>query len=454
MDNRKIQPRTIRSFLFELNSELVWCRNDPDTLAVVFHTVLIKHLFYDKYRELEYGRRMPDAFMFQVQEGEKEKNISILQLVQDLKSEIRTAEEIKEILYKNPVAVFCISHYNYGWKAVFNAPEKVGGESAREHHDRIMISEDLLAEQEKNDRIDHIIWYLISRGTSEYTNPQVAVERVKPILLIDDLEEQKEAWNVYCSAAFYGTNAYKNSETIFKLGVKPSVSLFQAFYVTNQGKETWLNLLGFYSEVLCPAKIDMEVIDTMTYVDLYKGKDVLIKSAALFSGLRIEGNLNQSQIYWRFLSKYISAIRSYGYGETYFGLEMREGVLLEAQKNIVSIEKVLDYCKGELQTVREQYAPEMLFAQELQILQKFIDHNIELIKTPTSIYYQFPINVNISSKPVHQDENVLRNLMELKQTRGEGLGKAADQAYREGKLSVWDFKHVMESAVTRQDETE
>lgn len=335
---------------------------------VVILFFLLKHFYYEAYKKISSGESLLDTFTFLYQG----KNDTILNWVAYCHNEginildLITTED-------NKLSAFIISIFKYNCDI-----ETIGND----FEDFINESRNNIKNKNLNEEKDRIIWSLIANGKSEYTDCEKFINRFYSEVIDTPKTEWIKNFNKLWGDLY--NRKYKDMEkrdnySIFRLGISSMVSLFQANYVIGRTGSQWINLIDFY--FLYNKNLDMitpELIECLYYCEL-SDRNSYLYIINKFNNLKITKNLNSHKSYKRFLLEYLSMFSTLGFCDTYDIWDLREQS--KEYIDVKTIEKnVFLPLRKKLEDLHKNI-PMKIIQNDIEILIKFLDKNIELVNT-------------------------------------------------------------------------
>lgn len=301
----------------------------------------------------------------------------------------------------------------------------------------------LMKNEDKRSRIDHLVANLLQNGRSERTDLQVAVERFCTEVL-PQRERWEEAWNAYQEKYYNEKDGYKDNKTVFPLMGDRFLRLFQGFYIYRRSTEEWCGLLDCYAAV-GENQIDAEFIQNLYYCDVQR-QEVYLKALEIFCRAKVIGNLNHVKDYKKFLQKYLKQVFYFGYSNN----RVFEPYEIET---IVFLDKDAKYAINELHHMTRAIRNAQKTAipqinKELRLIKRFIVRNIMIIRNKQNIFNRaLTANVSFNSRTPHQ-EKVDEFLSRLKDAESkEDLDRLKDdieEAYQRRELYPIEVNRIME----------
>ena len=360
--------RKTQLFLNELNQVINEKEIYKKNKRVVILFFLLKHFYYEAYKKISSGESLLDTFTFLYQD----KNDTVLNWIAYCHNEginildLITTED-------NKLSAFIISIFEYNCDI-----ETIGDD----FEDFINESRNNIKNKNLNEEKDRIIWSLIANGKSEYTDCEKFINRFYTEVIDTPKTEWIKNFNKLWGDLY--NRKYKDMEkrdnySIFRLGISSMVSLFQANYVIGRTGSQWIKLIDFY--FLYNKNLDMitpELIECLYYCEL-SDRNSYLYIINKFNNLKITKNLNLHKSYKKFLLEYLSMFSTLGFCDTYDIFDLRDNS--KEYININSIKKnVFLPLRKKLEDLHKNI-PMKIIQNDIEILIKFLDKNIELVNT-------------------------------------------------------------------------
>ena len=363
--------RKTQLFLTELNQVITEKEIYKKNKRVVILFFLLKHFYYEAYKQIYPGESILDTFTF-VYHDKKDtilnwviychnKKINILDLM--------TTEN-------NKLSAFIISIFEYNCDI-----ETINND----FEDFINEARNNLKNKNLNEQKDRIIWNLIGNGKSEYTDCEKFINTFYNEVINTPKTEWFQNFNNFTENLFnrkYKGMEKRDNNTIFRMGIPIMVSLFQANYVTGRTALEWKNLIDFYFLYNDYSKnldtITPRLIECLCYCEL-SDRSFYLYVINKFNNLKVTKNLNSHKSYKRFLLEYLSMFSTLGFCDTHATSDLRD----ESKEyiNINSIEKnVFLPLRKKLEDLHKNIPMEII-QNDIEMLIKFLDKNIELVNT-------------------------------------------------------------------------
>ncbi|WP_339055799.1 ATP-binding protein [Fusobacterium animalis] len=365
---KNVTIRKTQLFLNELNQVINEKEIYKKNKRVVILFFLLKHFYYEAYKKISSGESLLDTFTFLYQD----KNDTILNWIAYCHNEginildLITTED-------NKLSAFIISIFEYNCDI-----ETIGDD----FEDFINESRNNIKNKNLNEEKDRIIWSLMANGKSEYTDCEKFINRFYTEVIDTPKTEWIKNFNKLWGDLY--NRKYKDMEkrdnySIFRLGISSMVSLFQANYVIGRTGSQWINLIDFY--FLYNKNLDMitpELIECLYYCEL-SDRNSYLYIINKFNNLKITKNLNSHKSYKRFLLEYLSMFSTLGFCDTYDIWDLREQS--KEYIDVKTIEKnVFLPLRKKLEDLHKNI-PMKIIQNDIEILIKFLDKNIELVNT-------------------------------------------------------------------------
>ena len=422
---KNVTIRKTQLFLNELNQVINEKGIYKKNKRVVILFFLLKHFYYEAYKKISSGESLLDTFTFLYQG----KNDTILNWVAYCHNEginildLITTED-------NKLSAFIISIFKYNCDI-----ETIGND----FEDFINESRNNIKNKNLNEEKDRIIWSLIANGKSEYTDCEKFINRFYSEVIDIPKTEWIKNFNKLWGDLY--NRKYKDMEkrdnySIFRLGISSMVSLFQANYVIGRTGSQWINLIDFY--FLYNKNLDMitpELIECLYYCEL-SDRNSYLYIINKFNNLKITKNLNSHKSYKRFLLEYLSMFSTLGFCDTYDIWDLREQS--KEYIDVKTIEKnVFLPLRKKLEDLHKNI-PMKIIQNDIEILIKFLDKNIELVNTSDNFEkpdIHFDSKVTIRSFNQEIVDKLNQSKLNEKEFEKEVIEKYINQEITAGEVS-------------------
>jgi hypothetical protein len=423
--------RKIQIFLEEINNTLK-NNNYINYKRQLITYFFIKHFMYYLYEKLS----IEDSFIDCCKFIYKKKEYTIYELFENYESGILKDNDISYI-FKNQhnrdiLALICFFDYKFSW-----TPKTENSQNA----DKIYLiqTEDISNIQDKqtNEKIDRLIWNLLCNGKSEYTDFEEAVKLMKELVLNLPSAQQEQGYTDFCKKIGNGDFDKFDNMTIFRIGVSDSTSIFQAFRVYEQDAEVWKKLIDFYLKHNKIRDINSGLLQVFKYC-LISNKEVYLYVLKKFNDLKIIGNLNDTKSYRRFFISYTEAFSNLGFINTRELNYVSEDILHKFDVEFVKKEIIQKF----IQDFKDLYTiiPLEQAKNEILLMIKFLEKNIELIETKNSLEeYKGGIKSEMSMEL--STDKIIKELKEKNLTEKQLL-ETLKEGYEKGKYSAHEVATV------------
>jgi len=428
--------RRPHQYLTELYECLQWKDSYKDEVskrtAIAFFC--IKHFFDDLNKKMNVAESPLDTLTLKHMDNQ----YTLKQLVAMAASGKLTEEQIREIISAEEnaqvLAVLHLLKYNFD----FGDNEQISDHSKLFENILDKAPEDL-AKKHTNEKIDRIIWNLLSNGKTSNTDYENAVEQVIAEILDKPIEEQHGAYTAFCKRMFDQRDESgdrSDNETIFRLGVPPFVEIFRAFRVVRAPSAVWMKLVDFYFRNEEIDKITPDVIATLRYC-YFASEQLYIHVIKKFNSLSVIGNMNDQKPYTSFLLHFLEALSRIGYLNTHdIGMIQREQDIKSQMK---SVQHVLDDYRNKLTQLHDSI-PIVQAQANLDIVIEFIEKNNEIIESIKKLEPPGPrITTTMSSRLPHQEE--VDRLVDLKADE-ERFMQEVEKSYAEERITVYEISSL------------
>jgi hypothetical protein len=431
MENASI--RTLINFIIEadiLLSENTDFQNDENRKTIITFT-FVKYFYPHIYKEFTIDKGLLDTFKFQYN-GE---DYSIFDLISkneqaDESDKCEKTEKIDTtILLENTInrdKLALLSLFGYELD-IYNASNV---EAMKERD---------IKNSSSNEKKDRLIWNLLCRGKSEYTNNENAVKKFITEVLNINSDLQNEAYLRYCNDMFNERYEKKDNDTIFNYSESNFISLAQSFVACNIDNKNWIKFIEFYTKNTQKNTLDLEVLQILLYAPLCD-KNMFIHLIRIFSSMDIIGNMNTSKIFYRFIVKYFRGLSSFGYTNT------RElEIIVDNNEELIIVEYFDRYTMVIISRMKllKRIINIEVINDELELLIKFLEKCIEIVLTEDVIEKREPrVTTSYSSSYKNQDE--FDRLNSLKDTvDAKSFSNAILNSYNNNRISAYEIAKLL-----------
>lgn len=424
--------RKVEHFLDELEMAL---HSNPDyqqkkNKRTVIAFFLLKHFFEPYYEKLKQGECLMDCMTFSYQ-GESYTLPELLKLREndeDGKPGL-TSEDIRAIFQmkenRDTYGMLGLFDYEYRAYQIERNREEIQNEPIRNIRDN-----------NANDKLNRIIWNLLSNGRSENTDFEENARELIEGVLSKPESEWKEAYGRYAETAHHGTYRKRDNKTLSRFGMRVYTQLFQAFRVYDAGEAEWMGLLRLFFMLEPETFIDIEFIEMINYCDVGK-RQVYLEILRCFNRMAVKGNMNDQQCYRTFLKNFLGAIGALGYADCIetWQLEGKGGI----ENSLEEVQYYMQHCITKLDQSDAELDIEAFHA-DIRLIKAFVEKNQELIRAKKQLKPAEPQwKTSVSTRWLHQelvDELQNSNLTE------EELMAELEKCYREESLNPREIKAV------------
>lgn len=242
-------------------------------------------------------------------------------------------------------------------------------------------SYDVVAANEKRERVNRIIWNLLQNGKSEYSNAHACVEKFINDVLRKDQAEWPQAWKKY-QDDLYHERIYKDNRTIYKIGISDLKNLAQAFSFEEHSEKVWLQFIKFVFWLWKDKSINLLLLEICNSIAL-DSEDVYLAVLSLFVKLKCGINYNNRQEYWYFLRKYVTPIAYWGYEQNIVHrlLNMLDDLNEGVQRIDIYVDEICVLLK-ELSAAVQAYldVQSEQYQADINLIVAFLNKNMQIIR--------------------------------------------------------------------------
>lgn len=442
--------RRVRNYLIE--SKLYLSKKEglsEEAKRIILKVLYLKFFHHNMFEKLKPGKSLEEVYLFK-NKGDDKTLFEFYSHVLNSKNPKATFKELmKNGQNHDSYYLFCFLGYE-GYDYV----KKIENEKKSTEPSKLDYTQHL-QNQEKRERINRIIWNLLMNGESEYSDQQLFMKRfVNEVLEAGNEEMQLTAWGRLQNQSL-NEKIYKNNNGIFYFGINYFVSLAQGMYVCGY-QEKWPDFFQFYKRIQKEIVVDVDFVKMLSFVDI-KSKDTLLISAMdFFNQGKLIGNLNQKQEYYHFLYEYIDCIGRWEFIHSLAPLELENwrvisGFTLTNERLVKILKQLWEDTNDELRKKNNKR-----LIKELQIIQKFIQKNIELIEMQNPYSIDRP-SVEMKAKTIHTHQKEVDMIYEMLNQYPDNpqalveCEKMMDEFYEEGKLTIYELRSAQRSVARKKE---
>ena len=441
--------RKVRDYLLELKEVLSsnpqFCQEK--TAETVCYILFIKHFFPADFDLLTIGESPLQTFYFVEQDGKRRYTLPEIlkscQFVQGEKQE--TAEERGKkltALFSVPengrrLALLILLGYRFSF-----LPARPG---------EPFSSGQVL--EEKNRKIDHLVWNLIANGSSELTDAENDINQLEKIVLDQPESKWEESWKQFQMDRYNGKFAKINNKTVARMDHGKFIDTFRAMQISGKAGHIQGRFLPVFFSLYSRNEITVELLECLVCCDLTQKRD-FFEILKFFNSLSVEGSPAAVQVYRTFFARYMGNICILGYCERLeswmfeLPLPQKSGAVKRkaddnlvdaAKKSLMELQRELEYRK------KKNDIPYILpFVQEeYEILLDFVQKNQELLEC-SGLLPEPGVKVSVGGHRTiwpHQEE--IDHLIDLKKKDKAAFDSALKESYSSGKLYLSELKLIL-----------
>lgn len=421
-----------------IKNEMYHTLKDYKKKIITFY--FIKHFDYELFDILNDEDSFIESCIFSY----KDKFYTIIDLIYNLTEKHITNEDIEIILSNdtNRKRLIYLILFDYDFDFLYKE-HKLNTKSRivtpNENDDRIIgvlnESKASLQSYQTNDKINRLIKNLISAGKSENTDFEIAVKEMNKKVLNQPKELQEKGYNKLAEMMYHGIFDKSDNQTIFHFGISNKFKLFQAFSIYESNASQWIKLIDFF--IKPKSKINSHTIQILNYCKL-DDRDILLHIYKRFSELDVESNLNNTISYKKFIYEYLVALARNGYMIIDNLYHIQKGTNGEFEKEIY-LKYIFPECLEKISELKK-IIDNPSISNELEIIEKFINKNIELINSEKDENEYVP-RIETSSRI---EDPIIKKSEEykmLKLTKTELKRKLEDE-YINKKINLYEYKCI------------
>jgi hypothetical protein len=406
---------------FEMKRDLF--SNHKETVISFY---ILKHLYSEAFKKLDIRDSLLEAFKFKVDD----KEITILQLIKLYKENAITKEKIEEIFFEKQ------NQESYGILKLFKY-EIINHENYKDQERSRDIEEKV---KHDNEKIDRIIWGLLYEGKSIFTDFEYAAIKFSDEVLSKPVSTQKEAFQDFWNYFYYSDNIVTDNTTIFKFGSSNFLELFKCFKVANIDNEIQIKLIDFYFEYNDNKEFNLDLVKCMSYCPLNTTKEYLTILSYLNS-LQVVGNLSEKEEFAEFLNKYVHALTSLSFIESYNYFDDIKDFIKDQGYILLRFSELLK----DLEKVKSRHRQVRLFSTiaDLDVIILFVRKIIEILKCEEKIKIERRpyINTEFTSRKRNQEE--FDRLKQLIESGADNRIVEIEVSYKQKKITLYEVNQLL-----------
>lgn len=384
---------------------------------IVIGFFILKHLRPHVYEKLSSNRDLIEALKFKKKDDDKQYTMSQLIEKNDIDSELKKD-------------VFKIKENRENYRAF----KLLGYEIYKGYSENVRQEV-----EEKNRKINQVIWNLLYEGESSLTDYEHMVEQFIEQVFEQPYEEKKDAWFYYLN---HLGDFWDSERWIYR---KPDLrDIFKGFRLVNEEEKYQEELIDLYFRYSNqPSEFNLEVIQCMNLCPIYT-KNRYLKVIQYINKLDIVRNFNSDSDFGEFLSKYIRELEKFHYGSSYANYFTANDLAAfeksSKEKLIHDIETDKKRLKEFLSTYEEEGFTNIIKEYEDIIL--FLEKMIQVIQTKEKVVTTKGSEI-ISTIEVRENKRLkeLRELYESNPTEGK---KQIMEAYEKEELTLAYIDSIFE----------
>lgn len=446
--------RKVRDYLLELKEVLSsnpqFCQEK--TAETVCYILFIKHFFPADFDLLTIGESPLQTFYFVEQDGKRRYTLPEIlkscQFVQGEKQE--TAEERGKkltALFSVPengrrLALLILLGYRFSF-----LPARPG---------EPFSSGQVL--EEKNRKIDHLVWNLIANGSSELTDAENDINQLEKIVLDQPESKWEESWKQFQMDRYNGKFAKINNKTVARMDHGKFIDTFRAMQISGKAGHIQGRFLPVFFSLYSRNEITVELLECLVCCDLTQKRD-FFEILKFFNSLSVEGSPAAVQVYRTFFARYMGNICILGYCERLqdwmfeLPLPQKSGVVKrKADEALVDAAKrSLAELKQELESKKTKIMSYVLpdiqeyVQKEYEILLAFVQKNQELLECDDSLHEPEIIGSFGEDRTIWPHQEEIDRLIDLKKKDKAAFEFALKESYSSGKLYLSELKVILSS---------
>ena len=294
---------------------------------------------------------------------------------------------------------------------------------------------------ENNEKIDHLIWCILSAGREPMTSSECFVEKFETEVLCKPECDQKEAYLNLCYKYYNGNISDRlGAKTIFRFGEKPEKAIFRSYCLANATPTQWTKLIEFSFTHFQLDEVTPELIECLLYVPVFKNEKLLFLVIEKFNQLKPTGNMNNDKSYALFLERYLRTL-----SERDFLKESVRWQITQDDETInkqLCIEVLADEIK-QLDSVKTSYVEMPSVYHDLEKVKGFLLSNIGIIQNEKKCgRSSLHVKCQMESRLINQDE--YDRLKSIQQNNSGNFHAEVNNSYESGKIFYSEVKKLCE----------
>ena len=202
----------------------------------------------------------------------------------------------------------------------------------------------------------------------------------------------------------------------------------------------------FYERIRKEIIVDVDLVKMLSFVGVQGEDNLLILAMDFFNKGKLIGNLNKELEYHKFLYEYIDCLGRWEYCQSLAPLELENWRVLGGFA--LTDERLLKILKQLKQDVKEesQKKNNKRLTKELQIIQKFIQKNIDLMEMKNACPLPGPgIKTEVKTIYTHQKEidmidKMLAKSIPVIHKHWQSVRKMMNEFYEEEKINIHELR--------------
>ncbi len=304
----------------------------------------------------------------------------------------------------------------------------------------------IVQRKEHNEKIDRLLWKLLSSSTDLYTDYEriVNIFDAKFFAKENSLKEIPSVINEIAGAVHLSEVEYKEYES------NPWLLIFKAFCATVPGRENeiWRNLIDSYFEVAAETGIDLKLLKVLQHCNI-NTRERLFYVIDKFDKLNVLENLSRYPVYAKFLYVYFGALVDF---KLISNTEIKRTLLslnpgISSWNEIVK-ESVFKLVEDELAEKKKKFATFASVAKNFDIVSDFVEQNKKII--------DFGVNADAPAddfnrrvRIISENQEKLDELRNLFKNKDDKIGfgnfqKILDDEYKKETISLDDIETLLD----------
>ncbi len=409
--------RGVKSFLSEVDNEIAKYQYDYEyeTLVGIY---FIKHFCPTLYLSLN----DEDNILYQLKFNYSQESVNVFELITFIEEEEFTERNFKEMLSQteNTLVYLALKLFD------FNIDAEI--DNTRPSNQPLIKNDNYrLNSIYHNEKKSRIIRKSIAEGRSIYTDKEFVSKK----FIREVLDHPKDNWlsnyRTFLNDCFHLDKTSSDNGTIFYMGTDPLIDLLKAIHLYDDEKK-YAQLLSKFILMICKNdSLNDNIVQAYRYVVPSNHID-LISIINDICEFPVEGNMNNSQHFAKFLNHYFRYINSMVYNLNIYNYYNPDEII-DAEFLEVVINESINNINHNLIDIYSSY-PYM--SEAFDSLIKFLEYIHSIISKERSIPSNHGPKIETSYRSVPRNEKLINNLNSI--TNRDKKKEQIKKAYEQGEL--------------------